>query len=771
MPLIIPKLDDRKYQDLVKETLARVPVHTPEWTNFNESDPGVTLVQLFSFLTENLLYRSNQVPERNRRKFLSLLRIPLRPASSARGIAAFSNQRGPLETFTLSAGLEVRAGQVQYHTDQGLDVLPVEGFVFFKKTIGNASEKIRNYYSQLYASFLVTQESEPSFYQTTPLTLAGGVNLASESIDGSLWIALAARKGDDKMDVSKRIAGKILSLGFVPPQTDSDRKLAPGGRSGSTAGASIAYEIPVGGKLPDPPTERTAQYRPLNAAATGDILIEAGIVQITLPAEPHRALWTNLDPLEAGVGKFPPALEDTDLFERIITWVRVTPPKSAQAKFQWVGINAAMISQRAQVKNEFLPAGTGAPDQSVVLSRTPVMPGSVKITIPAADGKPETWTEIEDLMSAGPEVPVQDQRPSVQNSRENAGQAARPANVFALNPESGEIRFGDGMRGARPRAGATIRASYEYGDGRAGNVHQDAIKTGPSLPPGIIVTNPVPTWGGVYAESPAEGEKQISRFLQHRDRLVNAGDFETIVRRTPGIDIGRVDVIPAYNPELELSEPGNGAGAVTLMIIPKYDSARPDAPLPDRNFMAAVCEYIDPKRLVTTEVFLKEPQYKSIWISAGISVVAGYSIAEVREAVKQRLRQFLSPLPYSMPETRDTACGARASYSHMATGWPLSRPVIALELAAEASRADGVASITKLLLGDDTGAGKDGVVGMRGLELPRIMGISVLVGDPMELEQLRDGQTASANEQDTGGTGGTGGKVVVPVPIIPEECR
>ena len=88
MPLEIPQLDDRNFEELVKEAVARIPVHTPEWTNFNESDPGVTLVELFAFLTESLLYRSNQIPERNRKKFLSLLGIPLRAASSARGKAS-----------------------------------------------------------------------------------------------------------------------------------------------------------------------------------------------------------------------------------------------------------------------------------------------------------------------------------------------------------------------------------------------------------------------------------------------------------------------------------------------------------------------------------------------------------------------------------------------------------------------------------------------------------------------------------------------------------
>src|SRR5215216_5810346 len=98
MPLTIPQIDDRTYQQLLDETLARIPVHNPEWTNFNDSDPGVTLVQLFAFMTENLLYRANQIPERNRRKFLTLLGVPLRAASSAHGLVSFANERGPLQT-------------------------------------------------------------------------------------------------------------------------------------------------------------------------------------------------------------------------------------------------------------------------------------------------------------------------------------------------------------------------------------------------------------------------------------------------------------------------------------------------------------------------------------------------------------------------------------------------------------------------------------------------------------------------------------------------
>ena len=60
MPLQAPNLDDRRYQQLLDDFM-RVPIHTPEWTNFNQSDPGVTIVQLFAFLTETLIYRANQI--------------------------------------------------------------------------------------------------------------------------------------------------------------------------------------------------------------------------------------------------------------------------------------------------------------------------------------------------------------------------------------------------------------------------------------------------------------------------------------------------------------------------------------------------------------------------------------------------------------------------------------------------------------------------------------------------------------------------------------
>lgn len=73
MPLDLPNLDDRTYDDLMQEALSLLPIYAPDWTNHNPSDPGITLIELFAYLTEMLLYRQNQVTNANRQAFLNLI--------------------------------------------------------------------------------------------------------------------------------------------------------------------------------------------------------------------------------------------------------------------------------------------------------------------------------------------------------------------------------------------------------------------------------------------------------------------------------------------------------------------------------------------------------------------------------------------------------------------------------------------------------------------------------------------------------------------------
>src|SRR6266508_4989268 len=340
MPITVPAIDDRRYDDLLNEAIARIPVHNPEWTNFNRSDPGITLVELFAFLAENVLYRANLIPERNRLKFLSLLGIPLRPASSAQGLVTFANDRGPLQTVALNSDLEVRAGQIPFRTEAALDVLPLEARVYYKRPVVLSSED-QEVYRRFYASVLEgeiagTPALEPSAYETTVLDGSdpAGVDLADATAgaaDASLWLALLARPQDAARleEVRAAVAGKTLNVAIVPVVEDAGATLPPAGTGVTEGEANLEYatpNVPIGGRLPEKASDRIPRYLPLDARPAGppgqpaNVLLRPGVVQVTLPDPAGLGLWTNLEPIEEGTGQFPPAIEDSKVADRLVTW-------------------------------------------------------------------------------------------------------------------------------------------------------------------------------------------------------------------------------------------------------------------------------------------------------------------------------------------------------------------------------------------------------------------------------------------------------------------
>ena len=86
MFLPLPRLDDRRWDDLVEEARALIPLHAPEWTDHNVSDPGITVAELSAWIAEQEMFQLDQVPARHRRKFLALLGIVARSPVPARTV-------------------------------------------------------------------------------------------------------------------------------------------------------------------------------------------------------------------------------------------------------------------------------------------------------------------------------------------------------------------------------------------------------------------------------------------------------------------------------------------------------------------------------------------------------------------------------------------------------------------------------------------------------------------------------------------------------------
>jgi hypothetical protein len=101
--LIPPKLDDRSWQEIVDQTKALIPKYTKEWTDQSPSDLGITLLELFAWIAEGMIYRLNKVPEKSYLTLLNLIGITRDPATPARTVLRFQTDK---ET-ELKKGLKV----------------------------------------------------------------------------------------------------------------------------------------------------------------------------------------------------------------------------------------------------------------------------------------------------------------------------------------------------------------------------------------------------------------------------------------------------------------------------------------------------------------------------------------------------------------------------------------------------------------------------------------------------------------------------------------
>src|ERR1041385_4562907 len=84
MPLVQTKLDDKTFEVLVEASTKLIPRYSPEWTDHNRHDPGITLIELFAWLTEMQQFYLDAIGPESYLKFLKLLGTKPAPAVAAR---------------------------------------------------------------------------------------------------------------------------------------------------------------------------------------------------------------------------------------------------------------------------------------------------------------------------------------------------------------------------------------------------------------------------------------------------------------------------------------------------------------------------------------------------------------------------------------------------------------------------------------------------------------------------------------------------------------
>src|SRR6185437_4962027 len=130
MALPTPILDDRRFQDIVDEAKSRIPRYCPEWTDHNVSDPGIALIELFAWMTDMLLYRVNQVPDKMYVKFLELIGVTLQQPRAAVAPLTFYLSAPQPTDVVIAAGTEVATVRtdtspaITFTTEQALTIRP-----------------------------------------------------------------------------------------------------------------------------------------------------------------------------------------------------------------------------------------------------------------------------------------------------------------------------------------------------------------------------------------------------------------------------------------------------------------------------------------------------------------------------------------------------------------------------------------------------------------------------------------------------------------------
>lgn len=168
-----PNLDDRTFEQIRDEAIRLIPQYCPEWTNYNPSDPGVTLVELFSWMTEMILYRLNKVPDKVYLTLLDLIGIRLRPPQPSRAMLTFHLVEGYAGGAWVPKGTQVATEQTEeseaiiFESEEDLFVSPVKlvrCISIDRDKVADNTEKLKEFPRQGFDAFGGAKEIERFLY-------------------------------------------------------------------------------------------------------------------------------------------------------------------------------------------------------------------------------------------------------------------------------------------------------------------------------------------------------------------------------------------------------------------------------------------------------------------------------------------------------------------------------------------------------------------------------------------------------------------------------
>lgn len=581
MPLPDPQLDDRRFQDIVNEAKQLIPRYCPEWTDHNVSDPGVTLIELFAYMTDLILYRMNRVPEKNYLRFMDLIGMEQKASVAARTNVTFRLSAPQPAAITIPRGTEVATVQtaasdaISFTTDSDLVVYPptLRQCLFSSDDVNFAD----------YTAKLTIDGEFFDAFQRVPLpgdTLHFGFaeNLSSHTL---------------RLEVDANVEG----IGVDP----RDPPLAWEAWCGETRGWVRCH---------------------IERDETGGLNTDGEVI-LHLPAAMEARILSRLQ----------------------LHWVRlrVIQPRPRQPTYSasprvntiipsCVG-GTAPATHSAIAGSELLGRTTGMPGETFTLLHSPVLErdASEYLEVFEPDTEWVRWTEVADFRNSGP-----DDLHYMLNST---------AGTVQFGPTLRQPDGLEHAYGRTPERGSSLRFTrYRYGGGVEGNVGANSLVVLKSSIPYVAeVTNVLPGRGGLDPESIEAAKFRAPLVIKTRDRAITASDYEYLAGEASR-RVARARCIQARTDGSSSSVPPGTVELLIVPLVPKDHPRTIEALQPPPDLLEEVRQFLDDRRLLGTQLVVDGPAYVGVSVEATILVQRHRNSDDVRAAVAQQIRDYLDPL-------------------------------------------------------------------------------------------------------------------------------
>ena len=625
-------LDDKSYQEIESDAIFQIPGECPDWTNYNQSDPGIMLIGLLSWLKEIQQYQISQLCGWKRQKYLKLFGTSMRHAEAAHGSISVELPAGMSDRqISLMKGTRFYAGDMVFETIQKerphsvrlMGAYILSGEVLDKYVnIGNDLEKqmrlhpFGEYPKEGNCCYFI-MDNALSCESRTVITFAICTDYeVSRNPIGKDFIPLAKLKWEYQ---------SAQGWEELPVEFDTTYAFLQSGK--------IGFRLP--GKMVEDETYGAFQIRVTLVENDYDV---APLIQNIIFNEIEvRQQYTCCDyeDYEIAISDTAQLLSikssmylaksgQTELYlEQDGGWVPTRIRRTEETEdgdclvcfFRPDWAKQKLKCRLAAYEDDFwekreLGIGSGFANQEYSLDIDNILYDEFEIMVcDRRDGKYNSYHRVEDFDSCAPEDAV-----------------------YVLEPEGNRLLFGNCENGMAPDGNIRL-LRLKVSQGKSGNIKAGRIHECQTVPE-LLVKQYGMTSGGRDNETVEECYERLRQELKQINRGVTFSDYEKLVRQTPGLLVLDSKVVsPAAGADWD-SVPEN---EISIVVRPLSYKER-DGCL-NEKYRQNLEQMLRNRKMIGTTIKILNPEYVGISIFAEIVIRPQFTDAEkmIEEAVRAYL--------------------------------------------------------------------------------------------------------------------------------------